>query len=84
MEPIYAFCTNLKCTCCMYLLDNIKIFKIYAFCTVLKLTLLSYEILSDGKYHKVELLAVKKNFTLRVDGGLARYIQDPSLILENH
>jgi len=37
-------------------------------------TMFSYEILSDGKYHKVELLAVKKNFTLRVDGGLARSI----------
>lgn len=29
---------------------------------------------SDGKYHIVELLAVKKNFTLRVDRGLARSI----------
>jgi hypothetical protein len=34
----------------------------------------SYELMSDGKYHRVELLAVKTNFTLRVDGGLARYI----------
>jgi hypothetical protein len=33
----------------------------------------SYELMSDGKYHRVELLAVKTNFTLRVDGGLARY-----------
>lgn len=29
---------------------------------------------SDGKYHMVELLAIKKNFTLRVDRGLARSI----------
>ena len=36
-------------------------------------TMFSYEIMSDGKYHRVELLAVKTNFTLRVDGGLARY-----------
>ena len=34
----------------------------------------SYEILSDGQYHRVELLSIKKNFTLRVDGGLARSI----------
>jgi len=37
-------------------------------------TMFSYEILSDGRYHRVELLAIKKNFTLRVDGGLARSI----------
>jgi hypothetical protein len=37
----------------------------------------SYELLADGHYHTVELLAVKKNFTLRVDNGLAR--QDFSL-----
>jgi len=37
-------------------------------------TMFSYELLSDGKYHMVELLAIKKNFTLRVDGGLARSI----------
>lgn len=37
-------------------------------------TMFSYEILSDGKYHQVELLSIKKNFTLRVDGGLARSI----------
>jgi slit protein 2 len=36
-------------------------------------TMFSYELMSDGKYHRVELLAVKTNFTLRVDGGLARY-----------
>lgn len=29
---------------------------------------------SDGAYHKAELLAVKKNFTLRVDDGPARSI----------
>lgn len=29
---------------------------------------------ADGKYHMVELLAIKKNFTLRVDRGLARSI----------
>ena len=34
----------------------------------------SYELLSDGEYHRVEMLAVKKKFTLRVDGGLARSI----------
>eukprot|EP00096_Caligus_rogercresseyi_P013821 TRINITY_DN6421_c0_g1_i2.p1 TRINITY_DN6421_c0_g1~~TRINITY_DN6421_c0_g1_i2.p1 ORF type:complete len:1396 (-),score=344.95 TRINITY_DN6421_c0_g1_i2:865-5052(-) len=37
-------------------------------------TMFSYELLSDGKYHRVELLAIKKNFTLRVDGGIARSI----------
>lgn len=29
---------------------------------------------SDGQYHVAELLAIKKNFTLRVDRGLARSI----------
>lgn len=29
---------------------------------------------ADGKYHTVELLAIKKNFTLRVDNGIARSI----------
>lgn len=29
---------------------------------------------SDGKYHVAELIAIKKNFTLRVDRGLARSI----------
>jgi slit protein 2 len=29
---------------------------------------------SDGKYHMAELIAIKKNFTLRVDRGLARSI----------
>ncbi|KAJ8984694.1 hypothetical protein NQ317_004953, partial [Molorchus minor] len=32
------------------------------------------EMVSDGQYHVAELLAVKKNFTLRVDRGLARSI----------
>ena len=36
-------------------------------------TMFSYELVADGHYHTVELLAVKKNFTLRVDNGLARY-----------
>ena len=35
-------------------------------------TMFSYELVADGHYHTVELLAVKKNFTLRVDNGLAR------------
>lgn len=34
----------------------------------------SFEMVSDGKYHMVELIAIKKNFTLRVDRGLARSI----------
>ncbi|CAH2226592.1 jg26920 [Pararge aegeria aegeria] len=34
----------------------------------------SFEMVSDGNYHKAELLAVKKNFTLRVDDGPARSI----------
>ncbi|KAI8036244.1 hypothetical protein M5D96_010837 [Drosophila gunungcola] len=37
-------------------------------------TMYSFEMVADGKYHAVELLAVKKNFTLRVDRGLARSI----------
>lgn len=37
-------------------------------------TMYSYEMVSDGSYHKAELLAVKKNFTLRVDDGPARSI----------
>ena len=36
-------------------------------------TMFSYELVADGNYHTVEILAIKKNFTLRVDGGLARY-----------
>ena len=34
----------------------------------------SYEMIADGEEHTVELLAVKKNFTMRVDGGRARSI----------
>lgn len=37
-------------------------------------TMYSFEMVADGKYHTVELLAIKKNFTLRVDRGLARSI----------
>ncbi|CAG9106517.1 unnamed protein product [Plutella xylostella] len=37
-------------------------------------TMYSFEMVSDGAYHKAELLAVKKNFTLRVDDGPARSI----------
>lgn len=35
-------------------------------------TMFSYELVADGHYHTVEVLAVKKKFTLRVDDGLAR------------
>uniref|UniRef100_A0A1A9ZRB4 Protein slit n=1 Tax=Glossina pallidipes TaxID=7398 RepID=A0A1A9ZRB4_GLOPL len=37
-------------------------------------TMYSFEMVADGKYHSVELLAIKKNFTLRVDRGPARSI----------
>ncbi|KAJ8920493.1 hypothetical protein NQ315_005362, partial [Exocentrus adspersus] len=37
-------------------------------------TMYSFEMVSDGLYHVVELIAIKKNFTLRVDRGLARSI----------
>lgn len=37
-------------------------------------TMYSFEMVSDGKYHMAELIAIKKNFTLRVDRGLARSI----------
>lgn len=37
-------------------------------------TIYSFEMVSDGKYHVVELISVKKNFTLSVDGGVARSI----------
>ncbi|XP_059622611.1 protein slit [Phlebotomus argentipes] len=37
-------------------------------------TMYSFEMVSDGRYHMVELLAIKKNFTLRVNRGLARSI----------
>lgn len=33
---------------------------------------LSYELVSDESEHTVELLAVRQNFTLRVDGGRGR------------
>lgn len=36
--------------------------------------LYSFEMVADGKQHVVELLAIRKNFTLRVDGGVARSI----------
>ena len=38
------------------------------------LHLFSYELIGDGNEHTVELLAAKKNFTLRVDGGIARSV----------
>lgn len=37
-------------------------------------TMYSFEMVADSKYHSVELLSIKKNFTLRVDRGLARSI----------
>lgn len=37
-------------------------------------TMYSYETVADGKPHVAELLAVKKNFTMRVDRGSARSI----------
>ena len=37
-------------------------------------TMFSYELVSDDRPHRVEILAVGKNFTLRVDGGQARSI----------
>uniref|UniRef100_T1IM74 Protein slit n=1 Tax=Strigamia maritima TaxID=126957 RepID=T1IM74_STRMM len=37
-------------------------------------TMFSFEKVDDGAFHTVELLAVKKNFTMRVDGGMARSI----------
>lgn len=37
-------------------------------------TMYSYEMVADGKPHVAELLAVKKNFTMRVDNGAARSI----------
>ncbi|CAH4035997.1 unnamed protein product [Pieris brassicae] len=37
-------------------------------------TMYSFEMVSDGAYHKAELLALGKNFTLRVDDGPARSI----------
>ncbi|XP_058798231.1 protein slit isoform X2 [Phymastichus coffea] len=37
-------------------------------------TMYSYEQVSDGKPHMAELLAIKKNFTMRIDRGPARSI----------
>ncbi|XP_050293925.1 protein slit isoform X3 [Anthonomus grandis grandis] len=37
-------------------------------------TMYSFEMVSDGQYHIAELIAIKKNFTLRVDRGIARSI----------
>ncbi|PBC34806.1 Protein slit [Apis cerana cerana] len=37
-------------------------------------TMYSYEMVADGKAHVAELLAIKKNFTMRVDNGAARSI----------
>ncbi|CAK1554457.1 unnamed protein product [Leptosia nina] len=37
-------------------------------------TMYSFEMVSDGAYHKAELLSYNKNFTLRVDDGPARSI----------
>ncbi|XP_076624299.1 slit guidance ligand isoform X1 [Colletes latitarsis] len=37
-------------------------------------TMYSYEMVADGKFHVAELLAIKKNFTMRVDRGSARSI----------
>lgn len=37
-------------------------------------TMYSYEMIADGKPHVAELLAIKKNFTMRVDRGPARSI----------
>ncbi|XP_043269107.1 protein slit isoform X1 [Venturia canescens] len=37
-------------------------------------TMYSYEMVSDGKPHMAELIAIKKNFTMRVDRGTARSI----------
>ncbi|CAG2114694.1 unnamed protein product [Medioppia subpectinata] len=37
-------------------------------------TMFSYEMVSDGRYHQIEFLLVKKNITMRVDGGQQRTI----------
>lgn len=39
-------------------------------------TMYSYEMVSDGKPHVAELLAIKKNFTMRVDRGTPRSINN--------
>ncbi|KOB65069.1 Uncharacterized protein OBRU01_23274 [Operophtera brumata] len=45
-------------------------------------TMYSFEMVSDGNYHKAELLAIKKNFTLRVDDGPARSIINEGCLKE--
>ncbi|XP_076316918.1 protein slit-like isoform X4 [Tachypleus tridentatus] len=42
-------------------------------------TMFSYEMVSDGHYHTIELILVRKNFTMRVDGGIARTIINAGL-----
>lgn len=37
-------------------------------------TMFSYEVVSDGKYHTVTFILVKKNFTMTVDNGMPRTI----------
>ena len=37
-------------------------------------TMYSFETVADGKLHIAELIAIKKNFTMKIDGGKARYI----------
>jgi slit protein 2 len=37
-------------------------------------TMFSYETVSDGRYHEVEFVLIKKNFTMRVDRGMTRTI----------
>ena len=37
-------------------------------------TMFSYEQVDDGQYHTLELLIIKKNFTMRIDGGMSRTI----------
>ncbi|XP_067141725.1 protein slit-like isoform X1 [Centruroides vittatus] len=47
-------------------------------------TMFSYATVTDGKYHTVELILIKKNFTMRVDGGISRSIinEGPNEYLE--
>lgn len=37
-------------------------------------TMFSYEKVDDGEIHSLEMLVHKKNFTMRIDGGMARTI----------
>lgn len=37
-------------------------------------TMYSYETVSDGKFHTLEMLVNKRNFTMRIDGGRSRTI----------